>query len=113
MTAACSLAGPAQAQQQAQQQLTPQQRYERQLAFCNSGTLPEPQRNACIRDAGLMLDRSMGGTPRNAQTTSDDGRATIIGPSGLPPPGSGSDTVTSPDGRSTIVVPADRQAPRP
>ena len=97
---------------QAPAQLTPQQRYERQLAYCNSGNLPDPERNACVRDAGLMLDRAIGGTPRNAQTTSEDGRATIIGPSGLPAPDSGSSQVTSPDGRSTIVVPAYQEPPR-
>ncbi|SFN14232.1 hypothetical protein [Variovorax sp. OV329] len=90
-------------------QLTPQQRYERQIAECNSGKLPDPQRNACVRDAGRMLDQSLGGTPRNQATTSEDGRATIIGPAGLPPPNSGSNDVTSPDGRATIVLPADQQ----
>jgi len=90
-------------------QLTPQQRYERQIAYCNSGKLPDPERNACVRDAGLQLDRSLGGAPRNQATTSDDGRATIIGPTGLPAPNSGSDEVTSPDGRATIVLPADQQ----
>jgi len=85
-----------------------QQRYERQLAYCNSGQLPDPERNACVRDAGLMLDRARGGRPpSNAATTSEDGRATIIGPAGLPPPNSGSDAITSGDGRSTIIVPAD------
>ncbi len=92
-------------------QLTPQQRYERQIAYCNSGNLPDPQRNACVRDAGRMLDSSLGGPPRNAQTTSEDGRATIIGPAGLPAPDSGSSQITSPDGRSTVVVPAYQGAP--
>lgn len=101
-TAAWSLTAAAQAQ------LTPQQRYERQLAFCNSGKLPDPERNACVRDAGSLLDRSLGGTPRNEVTTSEDGRATIISPAGLPPPNSGSDDVTSRDGRATIVLPADQ-----
>ncbi|MBS0339436.1 MAG: hypothetical protein JSS56_02855 [Proteobacteria bacterium] len=107
--AACSLAAAGQAQAQ---QLTPQQRYERQIAYCNSGNLPDPQRNACVRDAGLLLDQSTGGPPRNAQSTSEDGRATIIGPSGLPVPDSGSSAITSPDGRSTIVVPAYQEPPR-
>ena len=101
---------PAVAQQS--NQMTPQQRYERQMAYCNSGKLPDPERNACVRDAGLQLDRSLGGAPRNQATTSEDGRATIIGPSGLPAPDSGSSAVTSPDGRSTIVVPAYQEAPR-
>ena len=90
-------------------QMTPQQRYERQIAYCNSGKLPDPERNACVRDAGLHLDRSLGGAPRNQATTSEDGRATIIGPAGLPAPNSGSDEITSPDGRATIVLPADQQ----
>ena len=107
-TAAWCLAAAA----QAPAQLTPQQRYERQLAYCNSGKLPDPERNACVRDAGLMLDRSLGGTPRNQVTTSEDGRATIISPAGLPAPDSGSDAITSPDGRSTIVLPANQEGPR-
>ena len=97
--------------QQRQQQLTPQQRYEQQLAYCNSGKLPEPARNACVRDAGNLLDRSVGGPPPNEMSTSQDGRATIISPAGLPPPNSGSDDTTSRDGRATIVLPAD-QPPR-
>ena len=90
---------------------TPQQRYEQQLARCNSGTLPEPARDACVRDAGRMLDQALGGTPGNVTTTTQDGRATVVNPSGLPVPNSGSDQTTSRDGRSTIVVPADQRAP--
>jgi hypothetical protein len=93
--------------QQRQQQLTPQQRYEQQLAYCNSGKLPEPARNACVRDAGNMLDRA-DGPPRDVTSTSQDGRATIVSPAGLPTPNSGSDDVRSKDGRSTIVLPADQ-----
>lgn len=107
-TAALSLVAAA----QSPAQLTPQQRYERQLAYCNSGKLPDPERNACVRDAGNLLDRSLGGTPRNEVTTSQDGRATIISPAGLPPPNSGSDDVTSRDGRATIVLPANQQPSR-
>lgn len=104
--AACSLAATAQAD------LTPQQRFDQQIAFCNSGKLPEPQRNACVRDAGNELDRQLGGTPPpNQRNTSADGRATIIGPAGETLPNSGSTRVTSPDGRSTIILPADQSAP--
>ena len=88
--------------------LTPQQRYEQQIAHCNSGQLPEPVRNACIRDAGLTLDKARGGPPGNVTSTSEDGRATIVSPADLPPPSSGSDEITSPDGRSTIVLPANQ-----
>ena len=88
--------------------LTPQQRYEQQIAYCNSGKPPDPVRNACVRDAGLALDRAGGGPPGNVTTTSEDGRATIVSPAGLPPPNSGSDEITSPDGRSTIVLPANQ-----
>ena len=97
---------------QAPNQLTPQQRYQQQIAYCNSGRLPDPARNACVRDAGNLLDRSVGGPPPNEMSTSQDGRATIIGPSGLPPPNSGSDDVTSRDGRATIVLPANQSPPR-
>ncbi|MGR4868029.1 hypothetical protein ACIPRI_04070 [Variovorax sp. LARHSF232] len=106
-TALCSASLLAAAQGQPQQ-LTPQQRYERQIAYCNSGKLPDPARNACVRDAGLALDRA-DGPPRDVPTTSEDGRATIISPAGLPPPNSGSDGVTSKDGRATIVLPADQK----
>jgi hypothetical protein len=92
--------------------VTPQQRYEQQLARCNSGSLPEPARDACVRDAGRMLDQALGGTPGNVTTTTEDGRATVVNPSGLPVPNSGSDATTSRDGRSTIVVPADQQPPK-
>ncbi|MDM0044154.1 hypothetical protein QTH91_06645 [Variovorax dokdonensis] len=91
---------------------SPQQRYERQLAVCNSGKLPEPERDACVRDAGRMLDQALGGRPGNVTTTTEDGRATVVSPAGLPVPNSGSDQVRSRDGRSTIVVPADMNAPK-
>jgi hypothetical protein len=89
-----------------------QQRYQEQLAFCNSGRLPDPERNACVRDAGIALDRARGGPPRNVMSTTEDGRATIIGPAGAPQPSGGTDEITSRDGRATIVVPAN-QAPPP
>jgi len=90
---------------------SPQQRYERQLAMCNSGQLPDPQRNACVRDAGRMLDQSLGGTPRNVTTTTPDGRATVVNPNGLPVPNDDDDVRTSRDGRATIVLPADQPVP--
>ncbi|MDM0112596.1 hypothetical protein QTI66_10590 [Variovorax sp. J22R133] len=88
-----------------------QKRYEDQLAYCNSGRLPDPERNACVRDAGIDLDRARGGPPRNSMGTTQDGRATIIGPAGLPQPSGGTEEITSRDGRATIVLPAD-QVPR-
>ena len=98
----------AMAQAPAPSQSTPQQSYERQLAFCNSGRLPEPQRDACVRDAGRQLDQALGKTPGNVVRTTPDGRATVVTPSGLPVPDSGSSETTSKDGRSTIVLPADQ-----
>lgn len=84
-----------------------QQRYEARIAECNRGDLPAPARNACVRAAGASLDRTLGGPPPNTEMDTQDGRATVIAPSGSLTPRASSDTVTSGDGRATIVVPAD------
>ncbi|MDM0016794.1 hypothetical protein [Variovorax saccharolyticus] len=81
-----------------------QERHERQLAVCNSGKLPTPEREACVRDAGIALDRARGGPPANVTTRTPDRRATVVAPEGAPVPGA-TDTVRS--RRSTTVVPAD------
>lgn len=94
------------------QEMQARQRYEREVAACNSGTLAAPAREACIRAAGNALDRALGGPPAGVAMPSADGRATIVTPEGAPPPSSGSDAVPSRDGRATIVLPADRTAPR-
>jgi hypothetical protein len=98
--------------QQAPDARQAQRRYEREVAACNSGALAAPAREACIRAAGLALDRALGGPPANIAAPSADGRATIVSPAGAAPPSSGSDTTTSRDGRATIVLPADGTAPR-
>ena len=92
-----------------------QQRYERALAYCNNGSLPRPERDACVRDAGNAWDRARGGfSPTDdSDVTSPGGRATVIVPDGSPPPLSDSQTVISPDGRSTIVLPAGGARPMP
>jgi hypothetical protein len=84
-----------------------QRRYETRIAECNGSGMPAPARNACVRNAGLLLDRTLGGPPANTEIDTPDGRATVIAPSGSIAPRTGSDTVTSGDGRATIVVPAD------
>ncbi|OUM00317.1 hypothetical protein [Variovorax sp. JS1663] len=89
-----------------------QQRYEREIAACNSSNLAAPARDACIRAAGNALDRARGGPPAEVLRPSADGRATIVAPAGATPPSSGSDAVTSGDGRATIVLPADRSPPQ-
>lgn len=109
-----------------------QRHFDEQVAKCNSGSLPRPQRDACIRDAGAALDRARGGPAGNVTTRSRDRRSTVVKPEGAPVPGgtntvrsgdrrstvvtpqgtpapAGSTTVTSPDGRSTVVVPAQPQ----
>ena len=84
-----------------------QERHERQLAVCNSGKLPAPERDACVRDAGAALDRARGGPPDNITTRTPDRRATVVTPAGEPVPGA-TETVRSQ--RSTTVVPADAPA---
>ncbi|MDM0035087.1 hypothetical protein QTI33_23335 [Variovorax sp. J22P271] len=88
-----------------------QARYERTMAYCNGGNLPRPQRDACVRDAGMAWDRAQRGLPPLEDVTSPGGRAVVVVPRGAPPPLSDSDTVTSPDGDSTIVLPADGSRP--
>ena len=106
-----------------------QREFDEQVAKCNSGALPRPERDACIRDAGHALDHARGGTAGNVTTRTRDRRSTVVKPVGAPVPGgtntvrsgdrrstvvtpegtpapTGSTTVTSPDGRATVVVPA-------
>jgi len=104
---ATALAAPAQPARDALQQ-----RYEREIATCNNGSLAAPAREACIRAAGNALDRARGGPPTEVPQPSADGRATIVAPAGATPPSSGSDAITSRDGRATIVLPAERGAPQ-
>lgn len=85
-----------------------QQRYDNEIARCNSGNLPAPAREACVRGAGLALDRARGGPPVEVPRQTPDGRSTVIAPAGSPPPATDSDTRTSGDGRATIVLPAGR-----
>lgn len=91
-----------------------QRRYQQQLAVCNSGTLPRPERDACVRDAGMALDQARGSaSSQDVDETSPDGRSTVVIQDGSPPASDDSDTVTSPDGRSTIVLPAGGSSPDP
>ncbi len=89
-----------------------EQSYERLIAQCNSGTLPAPERAACVRAAGRTLDRTLGGPPVEAPRTTPDGRSTVVAPVDAARPADDSDTTTSRDGRATIVLPADRSTPR-
>lgn len=98
--------------------LDPQTRYNRQIAVCNQGLLPEPARNACVRDAGAQLDRATGGMTGSREVTSPDRRSTVIVPApanpdafGVRPPSPSSSspsTTTTPDGRATLVNPLAR-----
>jgi hypothetical protein len=96
----------------------PKARYDRDIARCNRGTLPAPAREACIRQAGLAFDKATGGITGTRETTSPDGRATVMEPStGSANPGGSTGfgprtvspappLVTTPDGRATVVNPA-------
>ena len=89
-----------------------QQVFQQQVAACNGGQLPAPQREACVRDAGAALDqvRNASGSAGSAGSVTSrtaDGRATVVTPAGAAVPGGGSDTVRSGDRRSTVVLPAD------
>jgi hypothetical protein len=88
-----------------------QARFDRQVAHCNSGQLPAPEREACIRHAGAALDKARGGPPATVTRRTADGRSTAIVPEGAPVPSAGGATARSADGRSTVVVPADGSAP--
>ena len=85
-----------------------QQRYDNEIARCNTGNLAAPAREACVRAAGLALDRARGGPPVDVPVTTPDGRSTVVAPAGGPRPADASDTRTSNDGRATIVLPAGR-----
>ena len=86
-------------------------RYERAMEACNNGSLPRPERDACVRHAAMQWDRAQRGSPGAADVTSPDGRATVVVPQGSPPPLGNPQTITSPDGASTIVLPADGSRP--
>lgn len=107
LLAAAALAAPyLHAQTSDEAVATAQRQYETDVASCNTGALPAPMRESCVRTAGLRLDRARGGPPADATVTSTDGRATVITPEGSTPPASGSDPVTSRDGRANVVPPS-------
>lgn len=82
-----------------------QQQYELDIAVCNTGGFPAPQREACIREAGQRLDRARQPTTQGSTMESVDGRATVV----VDPGGSsalrGGALATTPDGRATVVEP--------
>jgi hypothetical protein len=83
--------------------------YDSLIARCNDGTLPRPERDACIRDAGLALQRAQQGSSGNSQT---EDRSTVVTPYGSSREGTDSSTTyTSPDGRAVIVPPAGSAPP--
>lgn len=88
------------------------QRYDAEIAHCNSGTLAAPARDACVRSAGLALDRERGGPPVEVPKETANGRATVMTPANAPPPATDSSTRTTRDGRATIVLPAGRSTER-
>lgn len=86
-----------------------QQRYNNLIARCNDGSMPRPQRDACVRDAGLVIERARMGSSGNSET---ENRSTVISPSGASGGGTDSSTLyTSPDGRAVVVPPAGSAPP--
>ena len=80
-----------------------QQIHESDIAICNSGGLSAPAREACVREAGIRLDRSRGIVPPDVPLTTQDGRATVITPEGTPAPPTSSEAVPSRDGRANVI----------
>ena len=102
MLAACATLAGAQTQDV-------QQRYNAMLARCNDGTMPRPERDACVRDAGLAVERARWGSSGDSET---ENRSTVISPSGATREGTDSSTLfTTPDGRAVIVPPAGSPPP--
>jgi len=85
--------------------------YQQQLAACDPSQ-PRPAYNACVRAAGLALDRSGVASSSGVMDESADGRATIVQTPGapvqsIPPSVVVPQTFTSQDGRATLLVPSD------
>lgn len=86
-------------------------RYDERVRTCGEG-LPRPEYEACIRAAGVALDRTGVAASGTKPMESSDGRAKIyVAPGTSPPPAESSElapkTVTSRDGRATLLVPSD------
>jgi hypothetical protein len=93
----------------------PKARYDREIERCNRSGLPAPAREACIRQAGLAFDKATGGITGTRETTSPDGRATVMEPSTGTADSASSRAraatpsaplSTTPDGRATVVNPS-------
>jgi hypothetical protein len=83
-----------------------QQAYNAEIASCNNAGYPAPQRESCVRDAGLRLDRFRGAPAVPEPEATADGRAIVMTPSTASSSLRGSTTTTTSDGRATVVVPA-------
>lgn len=71
--------------------------------------MPYPQRDACVRETGLALDRARLGSSGDSET---ENRSTAISPSGKSSEGTDSSTIyTSPDGRAVIISTAGSPPP--
>ena len=85
--------------------------YDQRLQACDAA-LPRPEYEACVRAAGVALDRTGLAASGTKAVESTDGRAKIyVAPGTAPPPGGSAElapkTVTSRDGRATLLVPTD------
>jgi hypothetical protein len=83
-----------------------QQAYNADIASCNNAGYPAPQRESCVRDAGLRLDRFRGVPAVPVPEATADGRAIVMTPSSASTSLRASTTTTTSDGRATVVVPA-------
>lgn len=87
------------------------QQYNLDIDACNNAGSPAPQRESCVRQAGLRLDRLRGVPAVPEPEATADGRAIVMTPSTSSTTLLGSTTTTTEDGRATVVVPLPAATP--
>lgn len=87
------------------------QHYNLDIDVCNNAGSPAPQRESCVREAGLRLDRLRGVPAVPEPEATADGRAIVMTRSTSSTTLLGSTTTTTEDGRATVVVPLPAATP--